>query len=207
MTLDPYGPAALVRLTLTNLRIRLLKAQTCPAPLNPSKEATSITVSPLTSTSTTEDSASAPYAIYTLLARGTCLCHGHAEYCVQHNSSQDTRQDSNMVSVCSCECQSKRTGSNKNKDTVRESASVSFCIGLCSITVLYNTCVRMLGPDVKCSHRWKNRWLKGFKYLDLLFTPPAWIYFIAVSRQQLSVMSASVGEVTEQHQMCLPGVW
>uniref|UniRef100_A0A667ZHJ5 Netrin-1 n=1 Tax=Myripristis murdjan TaxID=586833 RepID=A0A667ZHJ5_9TELE len=40
---------------------------------------------------------SAPYAIYTLLARGTCLCHGHAEHCVSHNSSQDTPEDSSMV--------------------------------------------------------------------------------------------------------------
>eukprot|EP00064_Thunnus_orientalis_P013878 superscaffoldBa00002324_g13919 len=99
ITVDPYGPEALARLTLTNLRIRLLKAQTCPTPLNSSKEATNTTVSALTSTSTTESSASAPYAIYTLLARGTCLCHGHAEHCVQHNSSQDTRQDSNMQGI------------------------------------------------------------------------------------------------------------
>ncbi|XP_039654807.1 netrin-4 isoform X2 [Perca fluviatilis] len=102
-TLDPYSPEALARLTLTNLRIRLLKAQTCPAPLNPPAEWTSPTASALTSTSSTESSASAPYAIYTLLARGTCLCHGHAEHCVPYNSSQDTRQDSNMVSGrCLC---------------------------------------------------------------------------------------------------------
>lgn len=105
-TLDPYSPEALARLTLTNFRIRLLKAQTCRAPLNPPAEWMSRTASALTSTSTTESPASAPYAIYTLLARGTCLCHGHAEYCVAHNSSQDTRQDSNMVSgfssVCKC---------------------------------------------------------------------------------------------------------
>ncbi|KAM6947426.1 netrin-4 [Lycodopsis pacificus] len=101
--LDPYSPEALVRLTLTNLRIRLLKAQTCPVPLNPSAELTSPTASALNSTSTTESPASAPYAIYTLLARGTCLCHGHAEYCVPYNSSQDTRQDSNMVAGrCLC---------------------------------------------------------------------------------------------------------
>uniref|UniRef100_A0A673ABM0 Netrin-1 n=1 Tax=Sphaeramia orbicularis TaxID=375764 RepID=A0A673ABM0_9TELE len=43
-----------------------------------------------TYTSATESPASAPYAVYTLLARGTCLCHGHAEHCVPYNSSQDT---------------------------------------------------------------------------------------------------------------------
>lgn len=96
--LDPYSPEALARLTLTNLRIRLLKAQTCAAPLIPPKELTSPTASALTSTSTRGSPASAPYAIYTLLARGTCLCHGHAEHCSPHNSSHDRRGGSDMVS-------------------------------------------------------------------------------------------------------------
>uniref|UniRef100_A0AAQ6IEN5 Netrin-1 n=1 Tax=Anabas testudineus TaxID=64144 RepID=A0AAQ6IEN5_ANATE len=60
-TLDPYSPGALTHLTLTNLRIRLLKAQTCKASVNP------------LGTRHTDG---------TLLARGTCLCHGHAEHCV-----------------------------------------------------------------------------------------------------------------------------
>uniref|UniRef100_A0A3Q4N858 Si:dkey-202e22.2 n=1 Tax=Neolamprologus brichardi TaxID=32507 RepID=A0A3Q4N858_NEOBR len=47
--------------------------------------------------SSSENSASAPYAIYTLLARGTCLCHGHAEYCVPHNNGNKETEDSNMV--------------------------------------------------------------------------------------------------------------
>ena len=107
--LDPYSSEALARLTLTNLRIRLLKAQTCSAPLNLPTGSTTPTASTLTSTSTTENSASAPYAIYTLLAKGTCLCHGHAEYCVPHNSSQDTSQDSHLVSsfYCVVRCMSK----------------------------------------------------------------------------------------------------
>ncbi|KAL6111884.1 uncharacterized protein ACO6RY_08764 [Pungitius sinensis] len=89
--LDPYTPETLARLTLTNLRIRLLKAQTCP-------ELTSPTASEaLTSTPNRGSPASAPYAIYTLLASGTCLCHGHAEYCLPHDSSQDGRRDSYMV--------------------------------------------------------------------------------------------------------------
>uniref|UniRef100_A0A3Q3N498 Si:dkey-202e22.2 n=1 Tax=Mastacembelus armatus TaxID=205130 RepID=A0A3Q3N498_9TELE len=50
------------------------------------------------STSSAETSASAPYAIYTLLAKGTCLCHGHAEYCVPYDSREDTRKHSNKVS-------------------------------------------------------------------------------------------------------------
>ncbi|XP_029908001.1 netrin-4 [Myripristis murdjan] len=95
--LDPYSPETLARLTLTNLRIKLLKAQTCPALLNTPAEGTSAAVSALSSQSTAVSPVSAPYAIYTLLARGTCLCHGHAEHCVSHNSSQDTPEDSSMV--------------------------------------------------------------------------------------------------------------
>ncbi|KAM7006060.1 netrin-4 [Tautogolabrus adspersus] len=102
-TLDLYSPGVLARLTLTNLRIRLLKPQSCPYPLSPPAEQTSPAASALTSTSTTESSTSAPYAIYTLMARGTCLCHGHAEQCVPQNSSKGTGQDSNMVSGrCLC---------------------------------------------------------------------------------------------------------
>lgn len=140
-TLDPYSPDALAHLTLTNLRIRLLKAQTCSTPLNPPTGQTSPTASALTSSSTTENTASAPYAIYTLLARGTCLCHGHAEYCIPHNGSQDTRQDSNMVSsfffvsLCLGACQSKRT-TDSDKETMIESGTVSLFGGLCSITDL-----------------------------------------------------------------------
>ncbi|KAM8915860.1 netrin-4 [Spinachia spinachia] len=95
--LDLCSRETLARLALTNLRIRLLKAQACPAPLNPPKELTSPTASALTSTSSRGSPASAHYAIYTLLARGTCLCHGHAEYGLPHNSSQDRREDSDMV--------------------------------------------------------------------------------------------------------------
>ncbi|XP_041835663.1 netrin-4 isoform X2 [Melanotaenia boesemani] len=95
VTLDPYSPEALVLLTITNLRITLLKAHTCSG--HYSAETTSPTASPLTPTPSTESSPSAPYAVYSLLARGTCLCHGHAEYCVPYNSSQGKTQDSNMV--------------------------------------------------------------------------------------------------------------
>ncbi|XP_041638432.1 netrin-4 [Cheilinus undulatus] len=102
-TIDLYSPEVLARFTLTNLRIRLLKPQSCPVPLIPPTEQTSPTDSALTSTSTTEHSASASYAIYTLLARGTCLCHGHAEHCAPHDGSKYTGQDSNMVSGrCLC---------------------------------------------------------------------------------------------------------
>ncbi|KAF7658907.1 hypothetical protein LDENG_00006210 [Lucifuga dentata] len=102
-TLDPYSPETLAHLTLTNLRIRLLKAQVCPPPPTPTAEGTSPPASALTSISTKRSLVSAPYAIYTLLARGTCLCHGHAEYCVLYNSSRDVHQDSSTVpGKCIC---------------------------------------------------------------------------------------------------------
>ncbi|KAG8007435.1 Netrin-4 [Nibea albiflora] len=113
-TLDPYSPEGLARLTLTNLRIRLLKAQTCPTPLNPPAVQTNPTASALSSIPNVESPASAPYAIYTLLAKGTCLCHGHAEYCLPHNSSQDTKQDSNMVSG-RCQCTHHTAGDHCEK--------------------------------------------------------------------------------------------
>lgn len=83
--LDLYSPQAVARLSLTNLRIRLLKAQTCPPPAE--------------SSSTASTRSAAPYAVYTLLARGTCLCHGHSEHCVPHSSSSSSKgQHQNMVS-------------------------------------------------------------------------------------------------------------
>lgn len=100
--LDPYSPEAVARLTLTNLRIRLLKAQPCPPPAEISS-----TASTLTSAPTAESTAAAPYAIYTLLARGTCLCHGHSEHCVPHNSSRDKSRDQNTVGRFSSDFKSK----------------------------------------------------------------------------------------------------
>ncbi|XP_077583287.1 netrin-4 [Stigmatopora nigra] len=83
--LDPYSPEALARLTLTNLRVRLLKAQTCPGLQAASKDK--------------REATSASYAVYNLLAQGTCLCHGHAELCL----ARETQRGGNMVSgQCVC---------------------------------------------------------------------------------------------------------
>ncbi|XP_056293334.1 netrin-4 [Pseudoliparis swirei] len=83
---DPYGPEALARLTVTNLRVRLLEAQSCPPASTGGSPA-----------------ASAPYAIYTLQARGTCLCHGHAESCVPHDGGRDPKPDTSTVpGRCRC---------------------------------------------------------------------------------------------------------
>lgn len=126
--LDPYSPEAVARLALTNLRIRLLKAQTCPDPAE-----TSSTASALTSAPVTQSTATAPYAVYTLLARGTCLCHGHAGSCTPHNNSRDTSQDQNMVSRFSFEFESK------------DGCWFSLWPGLRTS----NACSRLSCPDVK----------------------------------------------------------
>lgn len=82
--LDPYSPEAVARLTLTNLRIRLLKAQSCPPPAETSSPEPTLT-------------SAAPYAVSTLLARGTCLCHGHSDRCRPPNGSRDQGRGPNMV--------------------------------------------------------------------------------------------------------------
>ncbi|KAL7843675.1 hypothetical protein AOLI_G00251870 [Acnodon oligacanthus] len=47
--------------------------------------------------SPTQPARSAPYAVYSLLARGTCLCHGHAEHCLSTGEGRDTQDDSPVV--------------------------------------------------------------------------------------------------------------
>lgn len=86
--LDPYSPEAVARLTLTNLRIRLLKAQSCPPPAETSSPGATLT-------------SAAPYAVSTLLARGTCLCHGHSDRCLPPDGGRDQGRGPNMVSTFS----------------------------------------------------------------------------------------------------------
>ncbi|XP_062842843.1 netrin-4 isoform X2 [Trichomycterus rosablanca] len=110
---DPYSPAALSVMTLTNLRIRLLKPHHCPASRfissrgqrNASPQENSIRCLPNSSGShhNATRSHSDPYAIYSLLALGTCLCHGHAEHCLSIGKGQDTLPSSDKVQgACVC---------------------------------------------------------------------------------------------------------
>ncbi|XP_017305917.1 netrin-4 isoform X1 [Ictalurus punctatus] len=112
---DPYSPEALSILTLTNLRVRLLKPHRCPASpftssrgqRNTPQQAPNIRFLPKvprqpSRNSTSSDSA--PYAILSLLAQGTCLCHGHAEQCLP-TGGQNSLQSSGSVQVrgrCVC---------------------------------------------------------------------------------------------------------
>ncbi|KAJ8395761.1 hypothetical protein AAFF_G00029980 [Aldrovandia affinis] len=98
---DPYSPEALALLTLTNLRIRLLGAQSCPSPA--SQNHASPSPIPLNLSRPSSTSQVASFAIYTLLAGGTCLCHGHAEQCLPLTVRSDAVHQSDMVhGRCMC---------------------------------------------------------------------------------------------------------
>lgn len=107
---DPYSAEALSILTLTNLRIRLLKPHHCPASpftasrgqRNAPQQALNLLVLPTvprrTLHNSTHSDSAPPYAIFSLLARGTCLCHGHAEQCLPNGGQDGLLQSSGVVS-------------------------------------------------------------------------------------------------------------
>ncbi|XP_066529310.1 netrin-4 isoform X2 [Hoplias malabaricus] len=110
---DPYSPEALSLLTLTNLRVRLLKPQHCPtssaiskspqgAPQHTNSLRLSSNVLFQSLHSSKDEAGSDSYAIYSLQARGTCLCHGHAELCLPTGEGQDTRSSNVVQGRCVC---------------------------------------------------------------------------------------------------------
>nr|XP_056702665.1 netrin-4 isoform X1 [Euleptes europaea] len=64
---DPYSPEAQTQLKITNLRVQLLKQQSCPCHSN-------------------DLNAKLPlltyYAVYDFIVKGSCFCNGHADHCV-----------------------------------------------------------------------------------------------------------------------------
>lgn len=64
---DPYSPEAQAQLKVTNLRVQLLKQQSCPCDFN-------------------ELNGKPPqltyYSIYDFIVKGSCFCNGHADHCV-----------------------------------------------------------------------------------------------------------------------------
>lgn len=106
---DPYSPEALSILTLTNLRVRLLKPHRCPATPFTSSRGQSNTPQqapnirfllkvPRQPSRNSTSSDSAPYAILSLLAQGTCLCHGHAEQCLPTGGQNSLQSSGSVVS-------------------------------------------------------------------------------------------------------------
>ncbi|XP_076846872.1 netrin-4 [Brachyhypopomus gauderio] len=113
---DPYSPEALSILSLTNLRIRLLKPQLCHVPTivssrghhsAPYQHENTQRFLPTVPEQSVHSSAPevdpGPYAMYSLEARGTCLCHGHAEHCVSVGQEGDA-QHSSIVVQGRCVC-------------------------------------------------------------------------------------------------------
>uniref|UniRef100_A0A671S676 Netrin-4-like n=1 Tax=Sinocyclocheilus anshuiensis TaxID=1608454 RepID=A0A671S676_9TELE len=47
---------------------------------------------------------STSFAVYSLLAKGTCLCHGHAEHCLPENVGQDMNHSSGAQVSGKCVC-------------------------------------------------------------------------------------------------------
>ncbi|KAA0723029.1 Netrin-4 Precursor [Triplophysa tibetana] len=70
--LDPYSNTAQAHLSITNIRVHLLQPQSCPCQHK----------FPDANFSTPH------YAIYDLISKGGCLCHGHADYCVPAGDPQ-----------------------------------------------------------------------------------------------------------------------
>ncbi|CAM9970514.1 unnamed protein product [Lampetra fluviatilis] len=104
---DPFGAAARQRLGVTNLRLRLLRRQECrrcPAP--PPSGVASSAASSAVSGGEDADSSPGHFAVYDLILRGSCLCHGHAERCEPApGASSSSSSSSSLVSVhgrCVC---------------------------------------------------------------------------------------------------------
>ncbi|XP_015232221.1 PREDICTED: netrin-4-like [Cyprinodon variegatus] len=94
-SVDPYGLAAQNRLTVTNLRVRLLRRQQCPCQTNhPGAAALPIN----------------HYAIYDFIVKGSCLCNGHADHCVPARGYQPGPEISSSMVHGKCVCRHNTAG-------------------------------------------------------------------------------------------------
>uniref|UniRef100_A0AAY4DSE8 Netrin 4 n=1 Tax=Denticeps clupeoides TaxID=299321 RepID=A0AAY4DSE8_9TELE len=94
---DPYNASTRTQLAITNLRVRLLRRQPCPCQL---KE-----IGAKLSTMPTEH-----YAVYDFIAKGSCLCNGHAEQCVPTHGYKPGRDGTNHVVHGRCVCRHHTAG-------------------------------------------------------------------------------------------------
>lgn len=83
-SLDPFGEEGQEQLRVTNIRIQLLKHQSCPC------QAKDLT-------SAQETLPTHHFAIYDLLVKGSCFCNGHAEQCIPAPGYQPIRDRTNHV--------------------------------------------------------------------------------------------------------------
>ncbi|KAJ3611955.1 hypothetical protein NHX12_020234 [Muraenolepis orangiensis] len=96
-SLDPFGVEARDQLTVTNIRVRLLKPKaTAPAPGGAA-----------------EDKGPPPgrhFAIYDLIVKGSCLCNGHAQHCQPAPGYRPARDRSTHVVHGRCVCRHNTAG-------------------------------------------------------------------------------------------------
>ncbi|KAM6985681.1 netrin-4 [Aplochiton taeniatus] len=98
-SLDPFGAEAQGQLRVTNIRVRLLKHQSCPCQ---TKDLTSAAIAPLTQ----------HFAIYDLIVKGSCFCSGHAEQCVPAPGYHPARDKTNHVVHGKCVCRHNTAGAH-----------------------------------------------------------------------------------------------
>lgn len=87
---DPYSIKAQDLLKITNLRVQLLKQQSCPC------HNTSLDIKP---------QSLAHYAVYDFIVKGSCFCNGHADHCIPTDGFRQVRTISKLTVVhgrCIC---------------------------------------------------------------------------------------------------------
>lgn len=92
--LNPYSITARAHLSITNIRVRLLQPQSCPCK-HKLPDA---------------NIADAHYAIYDLILKGGCLCHGHADQCVPTGNHQITHLSNKHMVHGKCICRHHTAG-------------------------------------------------------------------------------------------------
>ncbi|KAI4905064.1 hypothetical protein NFI96_016048 [Prochilodus magdalenae] len=84
--LEPYSSIARAQLGITNLRVKMLKPQLCPC--HQKQGSAKLPTS--------------PYAIYDLILKGACLCHGHSDECVPVSGNTRSRSLHAVHGKCVC---------------------------------------------------------------------------------------------------------